>query len=146
MKNHRISAGGIVIQNNKVLLVHHYRPNEFDFWVLPGGGVEGDEGILKAAEREVYEETNLEIEITALVGVSSNQIAPSLHSIVTIFTADVIAGTPKAGDDLVELRWMSKSSIFPEMMFKADEIAIKRCLGNNIIRIPVDHELWINRK
>ena len=55
----RISAGGIVIHQNKVLLVHHYRENAFDFWVLPGGGVEGAEGFMKAVEREIFEETNL---------------------------------------------------------------------------------------
>jgi ADP-ribose pyrophosphatase YjhB (NUDIX family) len=59
---HRISAGGVVVYQNKVLLVHHYREGEFDFWVLPGGGVEGNEGFIKAAEREVYEETNLAVQ------------------------------------------------------------------------------------
>ena len=61
MIGQRISAGGIVIQNNKVLLVHHYIPDSDNFWVLPGGGIDGDEGILKAAEREVFEETNLQV-------------------------------------------------------------------------------------
>ena len=55
----RISAGGIVVQQTKVLLVHHHRENNFDFWVLPGGGVESGEGFMRAAEREVLEETNL---------------------------------------------------------------------------------------
>lgn len=57
----RISAGGIVVDNNRVLLVHHCQENAFDFWVMPGGGVEGNEGILKAAEREVLQETNLTV-------------------------------------------------------------------------------------
>lgn len=61
MIEQRISAGGIVIHDGKVLLVHHFQENQFDFWVLPGGGIEGDEGILKAAEREVWEETNLTV-------------------------------------------------------------------------------------
>lgn len=61
MIGQRISAGGIVVQNNKVLLVHHCEENGSDYWVLPGGGIEGDEGILKVAEREVWEETNLAV-------------------------------------------------------------------------------------
>ena len=61
MKGQRISAGGIVVADGKLLLVHHYRENEFDFWVLPGGGLEGDEGIFRAAEREVLEETSLQV-------------------------------------------------------------------------------------
>jgi ADP-ribose pyrophosphatase YjhB (NUDIX family) len=61
MTGQRISAGGIVVAGGKLLLVHHYREGEFDFWVLPGGGIEGDEGIFRAAEREVLEETNLQV-------------------------------------------------------------------------------------
>ena len=59
--NHRISAGGIVVKDGLVLLVHHQQPGAFDFWVLPGGGVEGHEGIFKAAEREILEETSLTV-------------------------------------------------------------------------------------
>jgi len=61
MTKQRISAGGIVVADSKVLLVHHHQENEFDFWVLPGGGVEGNEGIFRAAEREVLEETSLQV-------------------------------------------------------------------------------------
>ncbi len=61
MIKQRISAGGIVVADSKVLLVHHYQKNEFDFWVLPGGGIEENEGIFRAAEREVLEETNLKV-------------------------------------------------------------------------------------
>ena len=57
----RISAGGIVLQKDKLLLVRHVESNGADYWVLPGGGIEGDEGIFKAAEREVWEETNLTV-------------------------------------------------------------------------------------
>ena len=94
----------------------------------------------------MLEETNLEIELTSLVAVSSNQIAPSLHAIVTVFTAEVISGTPVAGDDMVELRWVSENSTFPAMVFEADKTAIKRCLEDDVVRIPIDYEAWVNRK
>jgi len=61
MTGQRISAGGIVVQEGKVLLVHLVVENRYDLWVMPGGGIEGDEGILQAAEREVWEETNLTV-------------------------------------------------------------------------------------
>lgn len=57
----RISAGGIVFKNNKILLVHHKHSDTNDFWVLPGGGIESSEGIYRAAEREVFEETGLNV-------------------------------------------------------------------------------------
>ncbi len=61
MIGQRISAGRIVVCKGRVLLVHHYKENRYDFWVMPGGGVEGDEGIFNTVEREVWEETNLRV-------------------------------------------------------------------------------------
>lgn len=62
MIGQRLSAGGIVIRDGKVLLVHLVEAGRFDLWVLPGGGIEGDEGIYRAAEREVWEETGLTVQ------------------------------------------------------------------------------------
>ena len=67
MIQQRISSGGIIVVDNKVLLVHHYKENEYDFWVLPGGGIKENEGIFKAAEREVLEETNLKVKAEKIV-------------------------------------------------------------------------------
>jgi ADP-ribose pyrophosphatase YjhB (NUDIX family) len=58
---HRISAGALVIQNNRVLLVKHCIPGLDDFWVPPGGGAEGDESLMGCAERECFEESGLRV-------------------------------------------------------------------------------------
>lgn len=58
----RLSAGGILIRDHKVLLVHHRLEGEYDFWVMPGGGLKGGEGIFRGAEREVHEETGLRVQ------------------------------------------------------------------------------------
>lgn len=47
--------------DRKVLLVNNYQKDTYDFWVLPGGGIEENEGIFRAAEREIREETNLHV-------------------------------------------------------------------------------------
>lgn len=58
----RISAGGIIIDDKKrVLLVNHQKKDKYDFWVLPGGRSEGNEGIFQCVKREIYEETNLKV-------------------------------------------------------------------------------------
>lgn len=64
---HRISAGGIVVQDDSVLLVRHVKPGAYDFWVAPGGGVKGTESLEAAAAREVREETGVEVEVGALL-------------------------------------------------------------------------------
>lgn len=59
-----ISAGGIVIKDNKILLLQtsHGR------WVLPKGHVEVDESLRQAAVREVFEETGIRARIERKLG------------------------------------------------------------------------------
>ena len=107
-------------------------------WCLPCGFIEHGESYLDAARREVFEETGLDVEITSLVGVSSNRINIDLHTMVTVLTASVVNGTPQAGDDLVALTWIHKNTNMPEMAFEADEYIIKKYFENALTRIPID--------
>jgi ADP-ribose pyrophosphatase YjhB (NUDIX family) len=59
---HRISAGVLVEDRERLLLVRHRRPDIYDFWVAPGGGVNGAEDLRDAARREALEECGLEVE------------------------------------------------------------------------------------
>lgn len=62
MKEH--SAGGVVIHDNKILLLKKY----YGDWVLPKGKIETDETIAKTAIREVNEETGIDAKILKKVG------------------------------------------------------------------------------
>jgi len=59
---HRISAGAIVFDGDRILLVRHKKEGSYDFWVAPGGGVIDAEDIHQAARREVREESGLDAE------------------------------------------------------------------------------------
>lgn len=56
---HKISAGALIFHEKKLLMVRHVEQGKYDFWVPPGGGVEGTESIKSAAIRETKEETGL---------------------------------------------------------------------------------------
>ena len=59
---HRIRSAAIVIDNDKILLVKHKHPESGkEFWIPPGGGLEGSESIYDCAIRETYEETGLRV-------------------------------------------------------------------------------------
>lgn len=58
---HRISAGVIVEHEGRILMVHSVMPGRYDFWVAPGGGVQGLESLAEAACREAWEETGLTV-------------------------------------------------------------------------------------
>lgn len=60
-REHRISAGAIIIQSGRILLVRYGDSSDKSFLVGPGGGVLSNEGINQAVIREVREETGLEV-------------------------------------------------------------------------------------
>jgi 8-oxo-dGTP pyrophosphatase MutT (NUDIX family) len=59
-----------IIQDNKVLLIHH---RKFNKWMPPGGHVNPDETPPECARREAYEETGLHIELIKEENVWINQ-------------------------------------------------------------------------
>ena len=130
----------VLIEKDGKLLIGKRGPNSVlsGKWCLPCGFVEHHENFLDAAHREVLEETGLEIKITSLINVSSNQINPDLHTIVIVLTAEIINGSPKPGDDLVELRWISGDDPLPDMAFEGDAFTIKKYFEHELDRIPVD--------
>ena len=64
-----VSVGGIVVCDNKVLLVRRASDPRAGDWALPGGFVEHDETVQAAVQREVFEEAGVEAEVEGLVAV-----------------------------------------------------------------------------
>jgi len=71
------TASGILIVNDKVLLIKH---KKLGFWLNPGGHIEKDELPHKAAEREFYEETGIRvrtINLTKILDPNQSEYIPS---------------------------------------------------------------------
>lgn len=89
------SAGGLIVKNNKVLLVKITYGVNKDHWMLPGGFVEEGETFEEAAIREVKEETGINARPKRLIGVRTgikqlhNEIE---HGIYFIFEMELVSG------------------------------------------------------
>ncbi len=59
-----VSAGGVVIFGNAILLLRKYNGD----WVLPKGKVKHDENLKEAAIREVLEESNVKGKVIKYIG------------------------------------------------------------------------------
>lgn len=66
MKEHRISSRAIIFHDGKLILIHRKWKRK-EYWVTPGGGVEGDETLEEAVKREVREEIGIEIGVGKFV-------------------------------------------------------------------------------
>jgi len=121
---HRISCGALVVRDGHILLVHHQRPGRQDFWVAPGGGVEGNEELARAAERETLEETGIHVMATRLAYIDEGWSAEQ-RILKFWFLADYISGEPDSGNNpaddesIVEAAWfpldaLPEGHVFPE--------------------------------
>lgn len=62
-----VGVGGIVFQDDRVLLVKRGKEPGLGKWSIPGGAVDLGEPVEKAIQREVKEETGLLVEVLDLV-------------------------------------------------------------------------------
>lgn len=66
IQNIKIGVRAIIVQDDKILMVKHLE-QEKEFYIFPGGGLEKNESIFKAVEREVSEETNIKVKPEKLI-------------------------------------------------------------------------------
>ncbi|MCF7687745.1 MAG: NUDIX hydrolase [Cephaloticoccus sp.] len=124
---HRISAGALVIHEDRVLLVQHRIPGHDDFWVPPGGGAEGAESLMDCAVRECFEETGLRVQAHNIVYVeeffdAGRRICKHwIHCELVSGEINFSHATEEERDVLLEARFVSRSEIaalnvFPRLM------------------------------
>ena len=121
-KTPRITIDGIIIKDQKILLVKRKNDPFKDKWALPGGFVEYGEKTEDAIMREVLEETGLRTKINQLAGVYSDPNRdPRGHTITIVYMLDIIGGELKAGDDASDIKFFNVKEL-PELSFDHDKI------------------------
>lgn len=96
----KVDVRGAVFQEGKLLLVRE----AFDgSWTLPGGWADVGESPRDAVEREVYEESGLEVAATRLVGVyDANRVEGMLelfHAYKLLFLCERVSGDLKVSPE-----------------------------------------------
>lgn len=112
----RVAVGAIVFEENKVLLVRRGQPPAEGAWAIPGGRVELGESMQKAAEREIREETGLNVRakdpvFTFDVVVRDDNGRVRFHYVIVDLIADYVSGELRAGDDALDARWVSSTEM-----------------------------------
>src|ERR1700694_3687276 len=92
-----IAADVIAEIGTRIVLIER---RNFPFgWAIPGGFVEVGEKVEDAAVRELREETSLEVELRALLGVYSRPDRDPRGHTVTVVYVGRAHGEPRAADD-----------------------------------------------
>jgi 8-oxo-dGTP diphosphatase len=111
---HLVVAGAVVEKDGNILLVKEKKKKAYGLWNVPAGWMNGGESPSDGAKREVKEETNLDIDITGLVGVYVFMSPVDANTVVTkfVFKGSVGGGELKIPEDeILEAKWFKPSEI-----------------------------------
>ncbi len=96
------AAGGLVVRDGKVLLVH--RP-KYDDWSFPKGKCDVGEPDEACALREVQEETGLSCELVEQIGETSYRDGKGRPKTVRYWRMRALGGEFVPDDEVDEIRW-----------------------------------------
>ncbi|MBD8487704.1 NUDIX hydrolase [Echinicola sp. CAU 1574] len=115
----RTRVNGVLIENDKILMIKHRMGHNKSFWNVPGGGMDYNTNATDNLKREFLEETGLEIEVKKFLTVSEF-LQPPLHAIELYFevskkSGDLIKGIdPELSQNkqlIEEVKFMSMEEI-----------------------------------
>ena len=95
----RVRVCGILIEQQKVLMVRHKGLSSAGYlWAPPGGGMEYGESAVDTLKREFQEETRLQVDVEEFLFINEFRDEP-LHALELFYKVRNKGGTPVIGVD-----------------------------------------------
>ncbi len=138
-QNSKPCAGVLVVREQQLLLVRRAFEPYQGWWDIPGGFLAEGEHPQAGAQREVKEETGLDVRLTGLVGIFMDVYGASGDATLNVFyTGEVVGGQAVAGSDATGMRWFAASEIPDNVAFECNRQAIRTWLASYQIPDMVD--------
>ena len=117
-----VTADGLVVKKDEVLLIRRKKEPFMGEYALPGGFLEFGEKMEDCVVREVREETGIRSEVIGLLGVFSDpKRDPRGHFVTAVYHLKPVGGALKAGDDAASVKWTDIDDL-PKMAFDHGDI------------------------
>ena len=126
-----LGVGGLAFQEDRVLLIKRGREPGLGQWSIPGGMVEVGETVKEAVQREIKEETGLQVDVLQLVEVFE-RILPKAqrpiqyHYVVLDYLCRITGGRLKASSDAAEAVFSPLNSLRDLKLFPETEQVIRK--------------------
>ncbi len=128
--------GAVVLDGNRVLLVRRGQEPLKGEWSIPGGALALGETLQSAVQREVIEETGLEVEAGMVVEVLDKIVVESgrvrYHYVLVDFLCKVLGGKIKPDSDADDARWASHEELNSHSIYRlapATIMVIEKAFG-----------------
>jgi ADP-ribose pyrophosphatase YjhB (NUDIX family) len=111
-----LAVSAAIVRDGKVLVVRRARHPALGVYTMPGGVVEAGETLTEALQREVREETALEIAVAGVAGhreviLRGADGRVERHFVILCFASRWIAGEPSLNEELDEARWVTPAEL-----------------------------------
>lgn len=119
----KLVAGALFELDGGIVLVQRAIDPGYGKWTFPGGFVERGERAEAAAEREVLEESGVEIEVTDIVGLYTYE---GQIPAIAVFAARATGGEPTPLGETMAVKSFPRDGLpWSEMAFPSTEHALK---------------------
>ncbi len=108
-----VACDGVLIEENKVLLIKRKYPPFKGLWALPGGKLEDGETVEEGVVREFEEETGLKVKPIKLIGVFSDPSRDPRGLVSIAFLVERIGGNLKITEESDSFGWFNIKDLPP---------------------------------
>ena len=107
-----VGVGGVIIHEDRALIVQRGNPPRQGEWTVPGGTLELGESLRGGVEREVLEETGLVVKAGEVLDVFDSihrdpEGRTQYHYVLVDFLCTWVSGELKAASDVAQARWIT---------------------------------------
>ncbi len=105
-----VGVGGVVVAENRVLLIRRGSPPLEGEWSIPGGMLEIGESLREAVRRELEEETGLDVRVHDLIEAFDRVTLDAhgkccYHFVILDYLCELVSGEARAGSDVLDVAW-----------------------------------------
>jgi 8-oxo-dGTP diphosphatase len=133
-----VGIGGVVIENDRVLLIRRGTEPLLGQWSIPGGTLELSESLQQGVARELLEETGLRVRVLELIdafdriylepgeGGGGTAKGPRFHYVIVDYLCERISGEAVAGSDVTDVAFVAEDQLEPFHLTPTATRIIKR--------------------